>query len=73
MRRIRCRFCSGLNTKKYGLRTKKIKTSQGIKPQKYQRWYCKDCKRSFRAVESTVINPSLKIKALLHFDTLNCQ
>lgn len=70
MRRKRCLFCSGINTKKHDTRIKKVRTSQGPKPQRYKRWYCKDCKRVFRPSESKVINPSLEIKACeLYYDS----
>ena len=69
MRRKRCPFCSGINTKRHGVRTKRIKTSQGSKPQKYQYWYCKDCKKAFRPSKSESINFSLKVKVCdLYYD-----
>ena len=69
MRKKRCPFCSGLNTRRHCIRTKKIKTSQGSRRSKYQYWYCKDCKRVFRPSKSESINFSLKAKACdLYYD-----
>ncbi|MCX6355239.1 MAG: hypothetical protein NTZ78_10105 [Candidatus Aureabacteria bacterium] len=48
MRKRRCVFCSSFNTKKLGFRRKSRKTSQGIKPCFYQRWFCNDCRRAFK-------------------------
>lgn len=69
MRHKRCPICSGLNTKRHGIRTKRIYTSQGSKPHKYQYWYCKDCKKAFRPSKGESINFSFKIKACnLYYD-----
>ena len=69
MRRQRCLYCSGINTRRHCVRTRKIKTSQGVKLSKYQYWYCKDCKKVFKPKKSESITFSLKVKACeLYYD-----
>lgn len=63
MRKKRCSFCLGINTKRHCIRTKRIKTSQGSKHSRYQYWYCKNCKRVFRPLKGELFNFSLKVKA----------
>lgn len=71
MRKRRCPFCSGLNTKKYGKRSERRRTSQGPKRRIYQRWFCKDCKRSFKPYpKKGKIDFSLKAKTCdLYYDS----
>lgn len=70
MRKKRCIFCTSLNTKRHGTRSKKRKTSFGKRTLSYQRWYCHDCKRTFRPGEDHPVNFSLQIKACqLYYDS----
>ena len=43
----RCSNCGSLNTKKNGFISSKYHTIRGIIDRKSQRFFCKDCKRSF--------------------------
>jgi transposase-like protein len=70
MRKKRCLFCGGINTKKYGIRSKTRITSQGKKREHYQRWFCNDCKQAFKPHKNNPINFSLQVKACeLYFDS----
>lgn len=69
MRKKRCPLCSRLNTKRHGIRSKTIKTSQGAKRTSYQYWYCKDCQKVFRPSFNAAINFSFKVRVCdLYFD-----
>jgi transposase-like protein len=69
MRKKRCPYCDGLNTKHFGFRTKRRKTAQGFKPLIYQRWYCNNCQRAFKPSKDEKINFGLKVKACeLYYD-----
>ena len=70
MRKKRCIFCGSLNTKRYGTRSKKRNTSFGKRSLCYQRWYCNDCKRTFRPNQDHPINFSVQIRACeLYYDS----
>ncbi len=70
MRKKRCQFCQGTNTKKHDIRSKKRKTSQGRKVEPYHRWFCKDCNKPFTSTKIKTVNFSLQIKACdLYFDS----
>jgi len=70
MRKKGCIFCAGLNTRRYGTRSKKRKTSFGQRNLFYQRWYCHDCKRTFKPNRDHPINFSVQIKACqLYYDS----
>jgi len=69
-RKKRCIFCSGLNTKRYGQRSKKRDTAFGKRNYSYQRWFCNDCRRVFRPLKNEAINFALKIKICdLYYDS----
>lgn len=69
MRRKRCIFCGGLNTKRHGSRSRRRRTAFGKKIHRYQRWFCNACARSFVPQPHTAINFSFKIKACeLYYD-----
>ena len=70
MRKKRCIFCSSLNTKRYGTRSKKRNTSFGKRGLCYQRWYCNDCKRAFKPNQDHPVNFSMQIRACeLYYDS----
>ena len=72
MRKKRCPFCGRLNTKKYGKRSRKRRTTQGSKCYFYQRWFCKDCQRPFKPSRNNKgkINFSFKVKICnLYYDS----
>ena len=69
-RKKRCIFCSGLNTKRYGQRSKKRDTAFGKRNYSYQRWFCNNCRRVFRPLKNEAINFALKIKICdLYYDS----
>jgi len=69
MRKKRCFFCGGTNTKRHDVRCKRRKTPQGSKREQHQRWFCKDCRKPFTPTRIKPINFSLKIKACkLYYD-----
>ncbi len=70
MRKKRCIFCASLNTKRYGTRSKKRKTSFSKRHLSYQRLHCHDCKRTFKPKQDYSINFSVQIKAWqLYYDS----
>jgi len=69
-RKKRCIFCSGLNTKRYGQRSKKRDTAFGKRNYSYQRWFCNNCRRVFRPLKNEAINFAIKIKICdLYYDS----
>lgn len=69
MRKKRCLFCGGTNTKKHDIRSKKRKTPQGAKRECYRRWFCNSCAKPFTPTRIETDNFSLKIKACeLYYD-----
>jgi transposase-like protein len=69
MRKRRCYFCGGTNTKRHDIRFKSRKTTQGFKREQHQRWFCKDCGKPFTPTRIKPVNFSLKIKGCkLYYD-----
>jgi transposase-like protein len=69
MRKKRCIFCGGNNTRFHDRRSKKVKTSYGRRTRIYRRWFCKDCGKPFTPTRIKPINFSLKINVCqLYYD-----
>lgn len=70
MRKKRCLFCGGTNTKKHDVRAKKRRTSQGSKREYHRRWFCKNCGKPFTPTRIKPVNFSVQIKACeLYYDS----
>jgi len=68
----RCPECQSLETKKKGFTTSQIKTNRGLIKRKSQRFYCKNCGKSFTFKgynRRTRVSKDLKEKAVLDFVT----
>lgn len=66
----RCPHCGNLSTKKKGFSCSKIKSSRGIVARKTQRYFCKDCQKSFSSnviKTRTRMSEQIKIKAVTDY------